>query len=81
MYAFWGGGLVEAPHVVVHLWKALFHVILCTALPHSPKTEAQGGMVQLRKSWVEERVEMVVEVIKRERGGGDIMMGLILNSF
>ncbi len=49
MYAFWGRGLVEASHVVVHLWKALLHVILSTALPHRPKTEAQGGMVQLKE--------------------------------
>lgn len=49
MYALWGGGLVEASHVLVHLWEALLHVILSAALPHRPKTEAQGWMVQLRK--------------------------------
>ena len=49
MYALWGGGLVEASHVLVHLREALLHVILSAALPHSPKTEAQGWMVQLRK--------------------------------
>lgn len=49
VHAFWGGGLVEAPHVVVHLREALLHVILGAALPHRPEAEAQGGMVQLRK--------------------------------
>lgn len=44
-----GGGLVEAPHVVVHLRETLLHVILGAALPHRPKPEAQGGMVQLRR--------------------------------
>lgn len=49
MYTFWGGGLVEASHVVVHLWEALLHVILGAALPHRPETEAQGRVVQLGK--------------------------------
>lgn len=49
MYAFWGGGLVKASHVVVHFREALLHVVLSTAFPYRPKTEAQGGMVQLRK--------------------------------
>lgn len=44
-----GGGLVVAPHVVVHLRETLLHVILGAALPHRPKPEAQGGMVQLRR--------------------------------
>lgn len=44
-----GGGLVVAPHVVVHLGEALLHVVLGAALPHRPKPEAQGGMVQLRR--------------------------------
>lgn len=44
-----GGGLVVAPHVVVHLREALLHVILGAALPHRPEPEAQRGMVQLRK--------------------------------
>ena len=47
MHAFWGGGLVEASHIVVHLREALLHVILSAALPHRPKTKAQGGMMQL----------------------------------
>lgn len=49
MYALWGGGLVEASHVVVHLGEALLHVILGAALPHRPKSEAQGRVVQLGK--------------------------------
>lgn len=44
-----GGGLVVAPHVVVHLRETLLHVILGAALPHRPEPEAQRGMVQLRK--------------------------------
>lgn len=44
-----GGGLVVAPHVVVHLRETLLHVILGAALPHRPKPEAQGGMVQLKR--------------------------------
>lgn len=47
VYALRGGGLVKAPHVVVHLWKTLLHVILCTALPNCPETEAHGGVMQL----------------------------------
>lgn len=47
MHAFWCGGLVEASHVVVHLWETLLHVILSTALPHRAETKAHGGMVQL----------------------------------
>ncbi len=49
MYTFWGGGLVEASHVIVHLREALLHVILSTALSHRPKTETQGGVVKLRE--------------------------------
>lgn len=49
MNTFWGRGLVEASHVVVHLWEALLHVILSTALPHRPKAEAQRRMVELGK--------------------------------
>lgn len=48
VHSFRGGGLVEAPHVVVHLREALLHVILGAALPYRPETEAQGGMVQLK---------------------------------
>lgn len=71
MHAFWGGGLIEAPHVVVHLREALLHVILGAALPHRPKTEAHGGMVQLRK-W---------HMGGREGGGDtDIKLVLALNS-
>lgn len=52
MYAFWGGRLIEASHVVMHLWKTLLHVILSTALSHRPKTEAQGRVVELRRGQI-----------------------------
>ena len=31
--------LVEASHVLMHLWKTLLHVVLGAALPHCPKTK------------------------------------------
>lgn len=49
MHALRGGGLVEAPHVVVHLGEALLHVVLGAALPHRPEAEAQRRVVQLRR--------------------------------
>lgn len=53
VYALRGGGLVEAPHVVVHLGETLLHVILRAALPNRPEAEAHGGVVQLRGQQVE----------------------------
>lgn len=41
------GGLIEAPHVLVHLWKTLLHVVLCTALSHGSKPKPPGGVVEL----------------------------------
>lgn len=64
--SFRGGGLVEAPHVVVHLREALLHVILGAALPYRPETEAQGGMVQLKGGGGE-----VTEVDGGGEGNGD----------
>lgn len=48
VHALRGGGLVEAPHVVVHLGEALLHVVLGAALPHRPEAEAHRRVVQLR---------------------------------
>lgn len=45
----WGGGLIEASHVLMHLREALLHVVLCTALPDRTKAETMGGVVQLEQ--------------------------------
>lgn len=75
MYAFWGGRLIEASHVVMHLWKTLLHVILSTALSHRPKTEAQGWVVELRRGQIRKWVDVVGKT------GGGITTELISHSF
>lgn len=65
VHALRGGGLVEAPHVVVHLGEALLHVVLGAALPHRPKAEAKRRVVQLRKVEETGNRAFVPEVTRR----------------
>lgn len=65
VHALRGGGLVEAPHVVVHLGEALLHVVLGAALPHRPKAEAKRRVVQLREVEETGNRAFVPEVTRR----------------
>lgn len=44
------GGLVEAPHVLVHLRKALFHIILSTAFSNCAEAKPQRRVMELEKN-------------------------------
>lgn len=44
------GGLVEAPHVLVHLREALFHIVLSTAFSNCAKAKPQRRVMELEKS-------------------------------
>lgn len=44
------GGLVEAPHVLVHLRKALFHIVLSTAFSNCAEAKPQRRVMELEKS-------------------------------
>lgn len=44
------GGLVEAPHVLIHLREALFHIVLSTAFSNCAKAKPQRRVMELEKS-------------------------------
>lgn len=40
---------IVPPHVLVHLWEALPHIVFCTAFSHGSKAKPLGRVVELRR--------------------------------
>lgn len=74
--SFWGGGLVVAPHVVVHFWETFLHVILGAALSHRAKAETHGRVMQLGTRHGEVWILEGGEAIKEGDGADSIMRGV-----
>lgn len=53
------GGLIEASHVLMHLWETFLHVVLGAALPHCPETETPRWVMELAHRREEEEKEEI----------------------